>query len=71
MEMTLCQQHGFQLPVMLISKQVVLCALIIDLLSTPLFAQKTPRMTYKTVPVMVPTTPDDRVVVDKGDAKTG
>jgi hypothetical protein len=47
---------------MLSSKQVVLCALIIDLLPAPLFAQR-PRMSYKTAPVMVPTTPDDRVVV--------
>ncbi len=36
----------------------------------PLFAQR-PRMTYKTAPVLLPTTPDDRVVVNKGDAQPG
>jgi tetratricopeptide (TPR) repeat protein len=67
METTHCKQHRFRLSAMLSSKQVVLCALIIDLLPAPLFAQR-PRMSYKTAPVMVPTTPDDRVVVDKRDS---
>ncbi len=68
METTHRKQHRFRLSAMLSSKQVVFCALIIDLLPAPLFAQR-PRMTYKTAPVMVPTTPDDRVVVEKGDSK--
>jgi tetratricopeptide (TPR) repeat protein len=67
MERTHRTQHRFRLPAMLSSKQVVLLALIIDLLPAPLFAQR-PRRSYKTAPVMVPTTPDDRVVVDKGDS---
>jgi hypothetical protein len=67
MERTHRTQHRFRLPAMLSSKQVVLLALIIDLFPAPLFAQR-PRMSYKTAPVMVPTTPDDRVVVDKGDS---
>jgi hypothetical protein len=61
-ETTHCKQHRFGSSAMVSSKQVVLCALIIDLLPAPLFAQR-PRMSYKTAPVMVPTTPDDRVVV--------
>jgi tetratricopeptide (TPR) repeat protein len=60
----------FRLPAMLSSKQVLLFALIIDLLPAPLFAQR-PRMNYKTAPVMVPTTPDDRIVVDKGNSSRG
>jgi tetratricopeptide (TPR) repeat protein len=71
MEITHRKQHGLRLPAMLSSKKVVLCALIIDLMSAALLAQK-PRMTYKTGPVtLVPTIPDDRVVVDKGDAQPG
>ncbi len=53
------------------SKQVLLCALMVDLLPAPLLAQARPRMTYKNTPVMIPTTPDDRVVVDKGDTPSG
>jgi hypothetical protein len=53
MERTHRTQHRFRLPAMLSSKQVVLLALIIDLLPAPLFAQR-PRMSYKTAPVMVP-----------------
>ena len=65
------KQLGFRLPAMLNSKQVVLCALLIGLLPAPLLAQK-PRMTYKSGPVTpLPTGPDDRVVVDKGDAQSG
>ena len=46
-------------------------ALIIALLPAALLAQK-PRMTYKTGPVTLPpTTPDDRIVVDQGDAQAG
>jgi tetratricopeptide (TPR) repeat protein len=70
MEITHRTQHGFRLPAMLSSKQVLLCALIIDLLPAPLFAQR-PRMNYKTAPVMLPTTPDDRIVVDKGNSSRG
>jgi cytochrome c-type biogenesis protein CcmH/NrfG len=56
---------------MLSWKQVVFCALIIALFPAALLAQK-PRMTYKSGPVnLLPRTPDDRVVVDKGDAQPG
>ncbi len=64
------KQHWFRLSAILSSKQVLLCALVMDLLAAPLFAQR-PRMTYKTAPVMVPKTPDDRVAADKGDSQPG
>jgi tetratricopeptide (TPR) repeat protein len=66
MKTTRRKRHRLRLPAMLGSKQVLLCALIIDLLPAPLFAQR-PRMTYKTAPAMLPATPDDRVVVEKSD----
>jgi len=70
MEMTQPKRRGFRLA-MLSWKQVVLCALSIALLPAMLLAQK-PRMTYKSGPVTpLPTGPDDRVVVDKGDAQPG
>jgi cytochrome c-type biogenesis protein CcmH/NrfG len=69
MEITYRRDYGFRLLARLRWKHAVLCALIIDLLPMPLFAQK-PRMTYKSGQVvMLPQTPDDRVVVDQGDAK--
>src|ERR1035438_6127668 len=69
MEITCRRQYGFRLPARLSWKQAALCALIIDLLPAPLFAQR-PRMTYNGQVVVLPKTPDDRVVVDKGDAQT-
>jgi len=70
MEMTLHKQHGLRLA-MLSWKQVVLCALITAPLPATLLAQK-PRMTYRSGPVnLLPEIPDDRVVVDKGDAQPG
>ena len=70
MEMTQPEQRRFHLA-MLSWKQVVLCALSIALLPAMLLAQK-PRMTYKSGPVTpLPTGPDDRVVVDKGNARPG
>jgi predicted Zn-dependent protease len=59
------ERHGFRSPAMADWKQVVLCALIIALLPAPLFAQT---LRSKTPPVLVPTMPDDRVVIDKGDS---
>ena len=70
MKITYRGQHGFRLPARLRWKQAALCALIIDLLPAPLFAQR-PRMTYNGQVVVLPKRPDDRVVVDKGDAQTG
>jgi cytochrome c-type biogenesis protein CcmH/NrfG len=71
MEITQRKQQGFGLTATLSSKRVVLCTLIIALLPAPLAAQK-PRMTYKSGPVTpLPSGPDDRVVVDKGDAQPG
>lgn len=65
------KQREFPLQVMPSSKQAVLCALILALSATPLFAQK-PRMTYKSGQVMMlPKEPDDRVVVDQGDSGRG
>lgn len=65
------KQRWFRLRAMPGSKQAISCVLIIGLLTPPLFSQK-PRVTYKSGPVVVvPTTPDDRVVVDKGDSKAG
>ncbi|MGB9362437.1 MAG: tetratricopeptide repeat protein [Candidatus Sulfotelmatobacter sp.] len=69
MEITYRRQYGFRLPALLRWKQAVLCALIIDLLPAPLFAQK--RMTYKGPVIVLPKRPDDRVVVGQGDAQTG
>jgi tetratricopeptide (TPR) repeat protein len=66
MEITHRQRHGFQLPVMLRSKQLVLCALIIDLLPAPLFAQAS-RMKYDVTPQ--PRTLDARPIVDKGGSQ--
>jgi tetratricopeptide (TPR) repeat protein len=61
-----CKRQGFQL---LRSARVVLGVLVVALLTAHLVAQK-PRMTYKSGPVnLIPTTPDDRVVVDKGDSQ--
>jgi len=70
MKITYRGHHGFRLPARLRWKQAALCALIIDLLPAPLFAQR-PRMTYNGQVVVLPKRPDDRVVVDKGDAQTG
>jgi len=70
MEITYRRQYGFRLPARLRWRQAALCALIIDLLPAPLFAQR-PRMTYNGQVVVLPKRPDDRVVVDKGDAQTG
>jgi hypothetical protein len=69
MEITPRKQHGFRLPAMLSSKPVVLCALIIDLLSAPLFAQITRMPLQDNAGLWLPATPNDRVVVDKGDSK--
>ncbi|MGA7358619.1 MAG: tetratricopeptide repeat protein, partial [Candidatus Sulfotelmatobacter sp.] len=70
MKITYRGHYGFRLPARLRWKHAALCALIIDLLPAPLFAQR-PRMTYKGQVVVLPKRPDDRVVVDKGDAQTG
>jgi hypothetical protein len=58
-----------RLPAMLSSKPVVLCALIIDLLPAPLFAQITRMPLQDNAGLWLPATPNDRVVVDKGDSK--
>lgn len=61
----------FQLLAMLSSKPVLLCALIIDLLSVPLFAQG-PRIPLQDNAVSwLPATPDDRVMVNNHDSKPG
>ncbi len=65
MEITHREQYGFRLPAMLGSKQVVLCALIMALLPAPRFAETRPPSTT-TPAALVPTMPDDRVIVDKG-----
>ncbi len=70
MDITRRKQHGFRLPTLLSSKQVVFCALIIDLLPAPLFAQRH-QMGDKPTVVLVPKMPDDRVVLDKGIAQPG
>lgn len=69
MKITYRRQYGFRLPALLRWKQAMLCALIIDLLPAPLFAQK--RMTYNGPVIVLPKRPDDRVVVGQGDAQTG
>ena len=69
MEITHREQHWFRLPAMLGWKQAVLCALVIDLLPAPLFAQHGHQW-YKTHPVLPPIS-DDRVVVDKGVSQPG
>jgi tetratricopeptide (TPR) repeat protein len=63
------KQHGFRLPAMLSSKPWMLCALLIDLLPAPLFAQSLHYPLQDTTAARLPATPDDRVVVDKGDAR--
>ncbi|HUO36016.1 MAG TPA: hypothetical protein VMU43_13575 [Candidatus Acidoferrum sp.] len=59
---------------MLDLKSLLLCALLIVLAATPLFAQR-PRIGSKAPINLVPTMPDDRVVTDKGisvqDSKGG
>jgi len=71
MEITHRQRHGFRLPAILSAKQVVLCALIIDLLSAALFAQSLQYPLQDNAGLRLPATPNDRVVVDKGDAPLG
>jgi hypothetical protein len=68
MEITHRKRHGFRLPAMPTSRQVVLCALIIDLLPTPLFAQKSRMPLQDNAGLWLPATPDNRVVVDKGES---
>jgi len=70
MEITCRWHYGFRLLARLRWKHAVLCALIIDLLLTPLFAQR-PRMTYRKQVMMLPNTPDDRVVGDNSGSKPG
>lgn len=63
------KQHRLRLPAMLSSKRALPSLLIVVVCSAPLFGQR-PRMTYKAGQVqMLPKTPDDRLVVDNGDAK--
>jgi cytochrome c-type biogenesis protein CcmH/NrfG len=72
MEITHRKRNGFRLPVMLSSKQRVLCALIIDLLTAPLFAQSQskpyPSQDNSGLKQRL-ATQDDLVVGDKGDSK--
>ncbi len=70
MRITCRWHHGFRLLARLRWKHAVLCALIIDLLPAPLFAQRQ-RMSYRKQVMMLPNTPDDRVVGDNGDTKPG
>jgi tetratricopeptide (TPR) repeat protein len=65
METTQRKQHGFRLPAM---PKVVLCALIIDFLPVPLFAQSLQYPLQDNAGLRLPTTPD-HVVVDKGDTQ--
>jgi hypothetical protein len=69
MEITHRKRHGCRLPAMLTSRQVVLCALIIDLLPAPLFAQKSRMPLQDNAGLWLPATPDNRVVVNKSDSK--
>ena len=68
MEISHREQHRFRLPAMLGSKQVALCALIIALLPAPPSAGTKYLLNTTTPAVRVPTMPDDRVLVDKGDS---
>jgi len=69
MGITQRKQHGFRLPAMLRSKQWMLCALMIDLLPAPLFAQNLHYPLQDTTAGRLPATPDDRVIVDRGDTR--
>ena len=63
------KHHGFRLPAMPSSKRWMLCALMIDLLPAALFAQDLHYPLQDKTAARLPATPDDRVVVDKGDAQ--
>lgn len=55
---------------MMAAKKAMLCVLITELLPVPLLAQKH-GMGAKAPIVLLPSTPDDRVVVEKGDVPRG
>jgi tetratricopeptide (TPR) repeat protein len=57
--------NGFRLPAVLSWKQWILCALLIDLLPAPLFAQDLHYPLQDKTAARLPATPDDRVVVNK------
>jgi predicted Zn-dependent protease len=63
------KQHRFRSLAMLSSKQWMLCALMIDLLPAPLFAQDLHYPLQDKTAARLPATPDDRVIVDKGDTR--
>jgi hypothetical protein len=65
MGITQRKQDGFRLPAMLSTKLWMLCSLMIDLLPALLFAQSL----QDTTAARLPATPDDRVIVDTGDAR--
>ncbi|MGB8061028.1 MAG: hypothetical protein WCF26_03970 [Candidatus Sulfotelmatobacter sp.] len=68
MGITQRKQHGFRLPAVLRSKQWMLCALMIDLLPVPLLGQMLHYPLQDKTAARLPATPDERVVIDKGDA---
>lgn len=58
--------HGFRLPAVLGLKKWLLCALMVDLLLAASFAQSLHYPLQDTTAARLPSTPDDRVIVDNG-----
>lgn len=63
------KQHSVRLPAVLESKRWMLCALMIGLLPAALLAQDLHYPLQDKTAARLPATPDDRVVVDKGDVR--
>lgn len=59
--------HGFRCPAMPRSKRSILCALLVAVLSLPLFAQDLHYPLQDKTAARTPATPDDRVVVNQPD----
>ena len=70
MEIVNSKQRGSRSRVLIRSSQVVLCVLIFGFLATSLFAQMQ-KIGGETPVILIPTMPDDRVVLDRGDSKPG
>ena len=63
------EPHGFRLTAMPRSKRWILCALMIAVLPLPLFAQDLHYPLQDKTAARTPATPDDRVVVNQGNAQ--
>lgn len=64
-----CKPRGFHLVSVLRSRQWILCALLMDLLPAPLFAQTSIYPLQDVTAARLPATPDDRVIVNDADKR--